>query len=70
MESSEHKECVLFKSNTNAAPDPVVQPNIPVTNNPVQAATYNPKTGPEHYILLMLLAMILGFGFIKMKKSA
>jgi len=70
VDGSEHKECVLFKSNTNAAPDPVVQPNIPVTNNPVQAATYNPKTGPEHYILLMLLAMILGFVFIKMKKSA
>jgi len=68
VDGSEHRECVLFKSDTKAAPapvNPVVQ-----TNNPIKTATHNPTTWPEDYILLILLAMILGFGFTKMRKKA
>ena len=66
VDGSEHRECVLFKSDTKGAPvKPVVQ-----TSNPIQTATHNPVTWPEDYVLLMLLAMILGFGFTKIRKKA
>jgi hypothetical protein len=58
-----HKECVLFKSSTE------VLTVVPSKEKPKTPVKDLPKTGPEHYLLL-LLAMILGFGFIKMRKSA
>ena len=60
----EHKECILFKSGKKVEKATVV-PAKKIT--PKTTDKKLPKTGPEHYILLMLLAMIIGFGIIKMR---
>lgn len=60
-----HKECVLFKSSKEViktvTPPKKVDPKTPVKKLP--------ETGPEHY-LLILLAMVLGFTILKMRKKA
>lgn len=56
----DHKECVLFKSATADTPTP--QP--PVENPPKL-----PETGAEH-VLLLMIALLLGFGFFKFRKQA
>jgi len=58
---NEHKECVLFKSDAKKV-EPTVVPKEPT---PVKEL---PTTWPEHYVLLMLMALILGFGFSKLRK--
>ncbi|MCD5380289.1 hypothetical protein LR004_00010 [Candidatus Gracilibacteria bacterium] len=66
-----HNECVLFTSGT---PKPKVAVNPGTKETPKVGAKTPakklPNTGPEHYILLMLLAMVLGFGIMKMRKNA
>jgi hypothetical protein len=59
-DSEEHKECVLFKSWENEWETPPIDPVEP----PVV-----PETWPEH-ILLVVLALILGFWFFILKKNA
>jgi len=54
VDSSEHKECILFKS-WEAAKKVIVPPKK------------LPKTGPGEFLLLAILAMILGFGLLKFK---
>lgn len=58
LDAEEHRECVLFKSNSPA--DPVVP----------QEPTRLPETGPAEYLLLLLMAMILGFGVLKISRKA
>ena len=62
---TDHKECVLFKSGKAVKQEEVVPGK---KANPKTPAKKLPKTGPEHYVLLMLLAMIIGFGVMKMRK--
>ena len=75
VDSNIHNECVLFtsgKTTPKAAPTPATKVD-PKTGKvtPTKTVTKKlPNTGPEHYILLMLLAMVLGFGILKMRKSA
>ncbi|NVP17780.1 hypothetical protein HUU51_03615 [Candidatus Gracilibacteria bacterium] len=56
MSNTPHNECVLFKS--AAGQSPVVE--TPKTL---------PQTGPAEFFLLMILAMILGFGIVRFKNS-
>lgn len=65
--SDEHKECVLFKSGKKVEKSPVVPGKKATSKTPAKKL---PKTGPEHYLLLLLLSMILGFGIMKMRKKA
>lgn len=58
-EDSVHKECVLFKS-WDAPATPVNK-----TEKPKQL----PKTWPEQFFLLLLLAMFLAFGILRFKKG-
>ena len=67
VEPSIHKECVLFTSG-KTTPKAAVTPGTKPA--PKTVAKKLPKTGPEHYILLMLLAMVLGFGIMKLRKNA
>ena len=67
VDSNVHNECVLFTSG-KAAPKVAVTPGTKPA--PKTIAKKLPKTGPEHYILLMLLAMVLGFGIMKLRKNA
>lgn len=57
-DTSTHKECVLFKSGAKS-----------VTPTPKQKPKELPKTWPEHFILLLLLAMFLAFGILRFKKG-
>ncbi|MDD2907844.1 MAG: hypothetical protein PHH98_04330 [Candidatus Gracilibacteria bacterium] len=56
MSNTPHNECVLYKSAAGVAP--VVTP--PKTL---------PQTGPAEYFLLLILAMILGFGIVRFKNN-
>lgn len=56
LDSDLHRECVLFTSGT-----PGEEPVVPVTPT-------LPETGAEH-IILVLAAMILGFGFLKFRRK-
>lgn len=56
-DATKHRECVLFKS-AGGKPTPPVVPQAPEL----------PQTGPEH-ILLAFVALLLGFGFLKMRKK-
>lgn len=64
-DATEHKECVLFKSGKEAQQEKVVPAK---KADPKAPAKKLPKTGPEHYLLLFLLAMILGFWIMKIRK--
>ena len=70
VDSKEHRECVVFTSNAAAAP---AAPTIDKT--PVETVTTTttpkalPETGAEH-IILLLAALILGFGFFFLKQKA
>jgi len=57
IDSTEHKECVLYKSGEET--EEVVVPPKKL-----------PDTWPTEYILLLILAFLLWFGFIKMKSRA
>jgi hypothetical protein len=56
LDSDLHRECVLFTSGTPGEP-----PVIPETPR-------LPETGPEH-IILVFVAMLLGFGFLKIRRK-
>ncbi len=56
-EAKKHRECVLFKAAGGTTPPPVIPKNPEL-----------PKTGAEH-ILLVFVALLLGFGFLKMRKK-
>lgn len=56
-EESTHKECVLFKSGD--------APVVPIKEKPKEL----PKTWPEQFILLLILAMFLAFGILRFKRS-
>jgi hypothetical protein len=58
----EHKECVLFTSNAGEAPV-VTTPETP------EEPKRLPETGAEH-VLLLMIALLLGFGFFKFRKQA
>lgn len=60
-EDSVHKECVLFKS----WDAPVSETPVTKTEKPKQL----PKTWPEQFFLLLLLAMFLAFGILRFKKG-
>jgi LPXTG-motif cell wall-anchored protein len=60
IEGESHNECVLFTSGDT----PTEQPPV-VVEQPKQL----PETGAEH-ILLILLALLLGFGFLKFMRRA
>jgi len=57
IESEAHNECVLFKSGEPTVP--------PVTEEPPEL----PETGAEH-ILLLILALLIGFGLLRFMKRA
>lgn len=58
IDDDEHKECVLFKSAAAATP---VEP---------EEVERLPDTGPAEWILLWILAMILGFSIMRIKNKA
>jgi len=57
IDSEEHNECVLFKSG-----EPSVTP-------PTEEPPELPETGAEH-ILLLILALLIGFGLLRFMKKA
>lgn len=59
IDTSEHKECVLFKSGVPSQ-NPVVTINEPVKRLP--------QTGPEH-VLLVLVALLLGLWLFGLKRK-
>ena len=61
VDSDEHRECVAFTSGTPT--DPVV-----VDKTPTETVKELPQTGAEH-IILLLAALILGFGFFFLKQK-
>lgn len=59
IETDTHNECVLFNSgDTSTTPTP-----------PVDTPKELPETGAEH-ILLIILALLLGFGLLKFTRKA
>ena len=56
----EHRECVLFTSGEAGEEEVVV----------VTETKRLPETGPAEYLLLMIVAMILGFGFLQLKQRS
>lgn len=56
LETTKHRECVLFTSASGDTP-----PVVPETPEEL------PETGAEH-ILLAIVALMLGFGFLKFRK--
>lgn len=58
LDSTTHRECVLFTSGNST-------PETPVPTPPKEL----PQTGPEH-IFLALVALLLAFGFMKFRKRA
>ncbi len=58
MDDEEHIECVLFKS---AGAEEIEEPEQPERL---------PDTGPTEYILLLIIAMLLGFGFLRMSSRS
>jgi len=59
LEGDKHRECVLFSSADESKKE------VPKKKEPKKL----PDTGPEH-ILLVILALILGFGLLKFTKRA
>lgn len=75
VDAETHRECVLIKSwavvekevlNTWTTP----KPTTPWKTTPAAPAKELPKTWPEHYVLLMILAMVLGFGIMRVRKAS
>ena len=69
-DSNVHKECVLYKSTKKVVEkesqwEPKTEKKTPVKKNTEKL----PKTGPEIYLLLVF-AMILGFGIMKIRRKA
>jgi hypothetical protein len=60
IDDEEHRECVIFKSAVAS-----VAPEI-VTAEPTKL----PDTGPREYILLFILALMLGFAFMTLRSRA
>jgi hypothetical protein len=58
IDDNEHRECVLFKSAWESEPK---EPEVPKKL---------PETGPTEYILLLILAMLLGFTILRVKNKA
>lgn len=58
IDNSEHRECVLFKS-AEAAGEVV-------TEEPEKL----PETGPAEFLLLAIIAMILGFGILQLRSRS
>lgn len=56
MNNTPHNECVLFKSAAWEAPV-------------VETPRTLPQTGPAEFFLLMILAMILGFGIVRFRNN-
>jgi len=56
MSNAPHNECVLFKSSALEAPKVVPPKTLP-------------QTGPAEFFLLLILAMILGFGILRFKNN-
>jgi hypothetical protein len=55
LDFSEHNECVLYKSG-----------DVAKTTTPPPTL---PQTWPAEYFLLLILAMVLGFGIVKFRNS-
>ena len=73
VDSDEHRECVAFTSGA-AAPAPTTIDKTPtetvtVPGKVVTVPKELPETGAEH-IILLLAALILGFGFFFLKQKA
>ena len=76
VDSEEHRECVAFTSGA-AAPTPTTVDKTPTktVTTPGKVVTTStppkelPQTGAEH-IILLLAALILGFGFFFLKQKA
>lgn len=76
IDANVHTECVAFQS--GVAGTKIAQHTSTATNPKPWKATARvawtaqklPDTGPEHYLLVLLLALILGFGITKMRKKA
>ncbi len=66
IDGNTHNECVLFTSRDSVTPPPPPT-SVDPQNPPAETL---PETGAEH-IFLILLALLLGFGFLKyMRKKA
>jgi len=62
IDDEEHIECVLFKSAwASSTPD---------TKKTVEKVKKLPDTGPTEYILLLIVAMILWFGLIRLSSKS
>lgn len=61
IDDDEHRECVLFKSAGASELTPI--PAAPVEPQSL------PDTGPVQYILVFILSLLLGFGFLTMKRA-
>lgn len=77
IDGNEHKQCVLFKA--GSADQKVANDEEQANENtdqaiPVVDASADvkklPDTGPTQYILLMILAMLFSFWFLKLRKGA
>ncbi|MDA3779973.1 MAG: hypothetical protein PF487_07125 [Bacteroidales bacterium] len=55
IDNTEHIECVLFKSGT---PTELAEP------------TKLPETGPAEFMLLIIVAMVLGFGVLQLRAKS
>ena len=55
IDNAEHRECVLFKSGEAATEE--------IPEEPKKL----PETGPAEFMLLAIIAMILGFGFLHIR---
>jgi len=73
VETDEHRECVAFTSGVPAPAQTVVDKTptetVTVPGEVVTVPNELPETGAEH-IILLLAALILGFGFFFLKQKA
>ena len=68
VDSEEHRECVAFTSGV-AAPTPTTVDKTPTKTVTTTTVKELPETWAEH-IILLLAALILGFGFFFLKQKA
>lgn len=69
VDSEEHRECVAFTSGAAAPTPPTVDKTPTKVVTTTTPPTELPETGAEH-IILLLAALILGFGFFFLKQKA